>query len=244
MAGHLSDLKTAAFVLDVLANGRNVAEVREKKAGEGFDACLARETPVELVAKVAKGGAAIERHGSRGAEERRPADVELVFKLADDLLEHVFCGDETNGRTELVNHNGDVAATLLKLLQQLDGELGFGDNREFAHDLAKCEARLAAHGESDGAEVHEAGDVFRVDNADDVLRAEGGIVDGNAGVLLLNDAGGGLLQRHVDGEREDLAARRHDLANCDVVEFDSAMNNLFLKDGKQAHAAGSGGDEF
>ena len=91
---------------------------------------------------------------------------------------------------------------------------------------------LAAHGESDGAEVHEAGDVLRVDDADDVLGTAGGVVDGNAGVLLFDDAGGGLLQRHVGREGEDFAAGRHDLADRDVVELDGAVDDLFLKDGQ------------
>ena len=51
-------------------------------------------------------------------------------------------------------------------------------------------------------------------------------------------------ERHVGGEREDLAAGRHDLADGDVVELDGAVDDLFLKDGEQAHAAGGGGDEF
>ena len=54
---------------------------------------------------------------------------------------------------------------------------------------------FAAERESDGAEVHEAGDVLGVDDADDVLGAGGGVVDGDAGVLLVDDAGGGLLER-------------------------------------------------
>ncbi len=73
---------------------------------------------------------------------------------------------------------------------------------------------LAAEGESDGAEVHEAGDVLGVDDADDVVGARAsGIVDGDAGVLLFDDAGAGLFERHVGGEREDLAAWGHDLAD-------------------------------
>ena len=78
--------------------------------------------------------------------------------------------------------------------------------------------------------MHEAGDVFGVDDADDVLGAGGGIVDGDAGVLLFDDAGGGLLERHVGREGEDLAAGGHDLADSDVVELDGAVDDLFLKD--------------
>ena len=71
-----------------------------------------------------KGGAAVERHRTGGAEERRPADVELIFELSDDLLEDILRGDEADGGAELVDDDSDVAAALLKLLQQFDGELG------------------------------------------------------------------------------------------------------------------------
>src|SRR5271170_1001446 len=232
MAGHLGDQEAAAFVVHALACDWDVAEMCEEEAGEGFDACFAREPPVELIAEVAESGAAVERHGSGGAEEWGLADVELVFELADDLLEDIFSGDEADGGAELVDDDGDVAAALLKLLEELDGELGFGDDCDLAHDFAEGDAglALAAHGESDGAEVHEAGDVFGVDDADDVLGASEGIVDGDARVLLFDDAGGGLLEGHVGGEGEDLAAGGHDLADGDVVGLDGAVDDLFLKD--------------
>ena len=139
----------------------------------------------------------------------RPADVELVFELADDLLEDVFGGDQADGRAEFVDNDGDLAAALLKLLQEFDGELGLGNDGELAHDLAKGEAglALAAQRESDGAEVHEAGDVLGVDDADDVLGARAsGIVDGDAGVLLLDDAGAGLF-RGMSAGREKILPR-------------------------------------
>ena len=92
--------------------------------------------------------------------------------------------------------------------------------------------------------MHEAGDIFGVGNADDVLGAVGGFVDGDAGVLLFDDAGAGLFDGEVGGEGEDFAARGHDLADGDVVEFDGSVDDLLLKDGEKAHAAGGGGDEF
>ena len=173
-------------------------------------------------------------------------DVELVLELADDLLERVLGGDDADGGAELVDDDGDLAAAFLELLQQLDGEFGLGDDGDLAHHLAQREAGVAraAEAERDGAEVHQARDVLGVDDADDLLGAAGGVEDGNAGVLLLDDARAGLLDGHVGGEREDLAARSHDLADGDVVQLDGAMDDLFLEDGQQAHAAGRGGDEL
>ncbi len=144
VAGHLGDGVAAAVVLDAFADGGDVAELGEEEAGEGFDAGFAGEVPVELGAEVAEGGAAIERHDAGGAGERRAGDVELVFELADDLLEDVFGGDEADGGAELVDDDGDLAAALLELLEELDGELGLGNDGELAHDLAKGEAGLAA----------------------------------------------------------------------------------------------------
>ena len=106
------------------------------------------------------------------------------------------------------------------------------------------ELTVAAQRQRDGAEVHEAGDVLGVDDADDAVGVGGGVVDGDAGVLLLDDAGAGVFDGHVGGEREDLAARGHDFAHGDVVELDGAMDDLFLKGGQQAHAARGGGDEL
>ena len=80
----------------------------------------------------------------------RAGDVELVFELADDLLEDVFGGDDADGGTELVDDDGDLAAALLELLQQLDGELGFGDDEDVAHDLAEGEAGVDGAAERRG----------------------------------------------------------------------------------------------
>ena len=247
MAGHLGDGVAAAVEVEALADLRDVAEVEEQESGEGLDAGLAREGPAELRAEVAQRDVAVEREDAFGVPGCGAAgDVELVFQLADDLLERVLGGDDADGGTELVDDDGDLAAALLKFLQQLDGEFGLGDDGDLAHHLAQGEAGVAraAEAERDGAEVHQARDVLGVDDADDLLGAAGGVVDGDAGVLLFDDARAGLLDGHVGGQREDLAARRHDLANGDVVQLDGAMDDLFLEDRQQAHAARGGGDEL
>ncbi len=99
--------------------------------------------------------------------------------------------------------------------------------------------------ESHGAQVHEPGDVFRIDDADNVIGARTGrIVDRDAGVLFFHDARAGLLDEHICGQREDLAARGHDLANDDVVQLDGAMDDLLLKYGEKSHTTGGCGDEL
>ena len=120
-AGHLGYRVAAASVGDAFAGGGDVADVGEEEAGEGFDACFSGEGPVELRAEVSEGCAAVDGHDAGGAKEGRAGDVELVVKLADDLLEDVFGGDDADGGTELVDGDGDVAAALLEFLEELDG---------------------------------------------------------------------------------------------------------------------------
>ena len=83
-----------------------------------------------------------------------------------------------------------------------------------------------------------------MDDTDDVLDAAHGIVDRHAGVLLFDDSGAGLLQGQAGWEREDAAARGHDLTDDDVAELDGAVDDLFLKGGQQTHAARGGGDQL
>ena len=81
----------------------------------------------------------------------RAGDVELVVELADDLLERVFGGDDADGGAELVDDDGDLAAALLELLQELDGEFGLGDDGDLAHDLAQGEAGVGGCRRSESA---------------------------------------------------------------------------------------------
>src|ERR1035437_5073647 len=73
-----------------------------------------------------------------------------------------------------------------------------------------------------GAEEHEAGEVFGVDDADDVLGASGFVVDGDAGAHVLDDLCGGRFDGQDGGQGKDLLARGHDLADGHVFQFEGA----------------------
>ena len=92
--------------------------------------------------------------------------------------------------------------------------------------------------------MHEAGQILGVDNADNVLGAAGFVVDGDAGVLAVNDLGAGFFNEQVGGQGEDFLAGRHDLADGDIVQLEGAVDEGLLKFGQDAHAAGGGGDEL
>ncbi len=92
--------------------------------------------------------------------------------------------------------------------------------------------------------MHEPSEIFGIDDADDVLGAAGFVVDGDAGMLMINDAGAGGLDEGVAGEGDDFLTRGHDFAHGDLVHFEGAVNEAFLKGWEDAHAAGGGGDEL
>src|SRR5580698_4528444 len=66
-ASHLGYGVASATVFDAFADGREMAEMREEEACEGFDARLAGEGPMELSAEVAEGCAAVDRGYTGGA---------------------------------------------------------------------------------------------------------------------------------------------------------------------------------
>jgi hypothetical protein len=63
-------------------------------------------------------------------------------------------------------------------------------------------------------------------------------------VLVVDDAGAGGFNEGVGGERDDLLARGHDLADGGFVELEGAVDEALLKRRQDAHAAGGGGDEL
>ena len=219
----------------------------EEESGEGFDAGLAGEGPVELRAEVAEGGAAVERHDAGGAEER------MVRAMSNSSSSSPTICSRTSSAVTMptVEPNSSTTTAMWRrrswnscrssTASLVSGTTGIS---RMTWRRVRPELPLPPSAEGDAAEVHEAGDVLGVDDADDVLGAVGGIVDGDAGVLLFDDAGAGVFDGHVGGEGEDFAAGGHDLADGDVVELDGAVDDLFLKGGQQAHAAGGGGDEL
>ena len=94
------------------------------------------------------------------------------------------------------------------------------------------------------AQPHPAHEVFVVEHADNVLRAALRIVDRNARVLAFDHACQSLVELQVGGQRKNVGTRHHDFAHGDAVEFDGAVDHLFLKLGNLAELAAGGDDEF
>ena len=92
--------------------------------------------------------------------------------------------------------------------------------------------------------MHEAADVLGVEDANDEFRAALRIINGDAGVHFLDNAGAGIFDQHIGGEREDALARGHDLAGDDVVHLDGAVDERLLVFGQHAGAARSRGHEL
>src|SRR6185437_1029594 len=126
---------------------------------EGFDAALAGQAPAHLGFEVAQVNAAVEHEAAGGSgEDFFGGDVEFVFHFTDELLDGVFDGDEAGGRAELVDDNGEMAAAILKLVEQVEDGLGFRHDEDFAHDLLEAqldEGGSAEAGAGGGARSEE-----------------------------------------------------------------------------------------
>ena len=70
------------------------------------------------------------------------------------------------------------------------------------------------------------------------------IVDRDAGVLAFDHAGQGFVEREVAGQGKNVRAGDHDFAHGNAVEFDGAVDHLFLELGDLAELAAGGDDEL
>ena len=67
--------------------------------------------------------------------QRRVGQIELVFDLADDLLQHVLQRDDAGRRAVLVDNDRKLLALLTQLAQQRADILGFGDDERGAGEV-------------------------------------------------------------------------------------------------------------
>ena len=70
------------------------------------------------------------------------------------------------------------------------------------------------------------------------------IVDGNAGVLFLNDSAKRFVQGQVAGQGENVRARHHDFTYGDVIQFQRVVDHLFLHVRDLPELAAGGDDQF
>src|SRR5882724_4983029 len=70
------------------------------------------------------------------------------------------------------------------------------------------------------------------------------IIDGNSRMVLLTHTLQGLFQQQVRRQGENIRPRDHDFARGEAVEFEHAVNHIFLEFGNLPEAAAGGHDEF
>ena len=222
MAFHLEDGVAAVVEVKALAAFGDLAELRHHEAGESFKAFFTRQSDVILGFQVAQVEATVEHHGAGGESDGGSlSDIKFVFKLADDLLQHVFNGDKATDGAKFIDHNGEVALAFLKFDQKIVDSFAFRNEEHFTHDVADFEVAGALGKNVAGgkAHLHDAGKVFGIKQANDVFTTFFRVVNRNAGVLLVDDFGHGFIERHVSGKRKDFVPRNHDLAHADHGEF-------------------------
>ena len=166
----------------------------------------------------------------------RANHIEFIFKLADQLLKDILDGDDADGGAELIYHHGEMAAAVFEFVEEIGQRLGFGDDQDIAHDVADGQGRRRGQRLGRGlraleTELHPAHQVLGVEHADDGFGTAGGIVNRDAGVLLLDDFGDGFLERHVAGKRKNVRARHHDFAGGDGFQIEGVVEQFLLHSG-------------
>jgi hypothetical protein len=126
--------------------------MREEKAGEGLDAGLAGEAPVELSAKVAEGGAAVERHDAGGVEDA----VELAAMSNSSSSSPTICSRASSAVTRpTVEPNSSTTMAMWRRRswnswRSSMASLVSGTTSRLAHDLAEGETGFAFAAEPQG----------------------------------------------------------------------------------------------
>src|SRR5438045_2557873 len=144
-------------------------------------------------------------------------DIDLVFNLTYQLFQDVLDSDHPRGRAKLVHHYREMPFPLFEFFQKFGEDFGFGYDQNVVHDLADFHVSDARQHRLNGVGgVTQAGpthQVLGVEHSDDVFWAALRVIDGNARVLLFDYASQGFFQGEVAGERKNVRARDHDLAD-------------------------------
>jgi|GEM_PF-6757383 len=163
---HFRDDEAAGAIIDAFSGAGYVAELSEKKAGEGFHTAIAGQLPLHLGFEIAQVDGAVQKEIAVGVcQQRAGGVVKLVFDFSGELFDGVLRCDEADGGTVFIDNDRHVAAAALEVTQEIENGLGFRNDKELAHDLAeaKVEERHGRSGIGDAggrSKVDEAGEVF------------------------------------------------------------------------------------
>ncbi len=149
---------------------RHAAQVVGQQPAHGIDVFVG-EMRAEGFVELADFGQAAHAHVAIGGRQNVVfflIEVVFVFNVADDLLQHVFDGDEACHAAVFVNDDGDVVAVDAEVSQQHVQSLGFGDEYGRAQHVAHVEVFIGI----------EAQQILGEQNADDVVATA--FVDGEA----------------------------------------------------------------
>ncbi len=194
---------------------RHAAQVVGEQAADGVDV-LVGEVRAEGFVELADLGQPAHAHVAvGGGEDVVFLLVEIVFVLdvADDLLQHVFDGDQAGHAAVFIDDDGDVVAVDAEVAQQHVQPLGFGNEHGRAQHVAHVEAFVRV----------VAQQVLGQQDADDVVAAA--LVDGEARMRGLLDEGDEFGGRVGDVDRVHLRARDHDVARAQVGDLEDPFDH-------------------
>ena len=203
---------------DLVTVGRHPAGGFVNQPRQGFAAVVQGQVHAENVAQVVEIDLRIHFQGALvDPFEETFLFVELVFDLADDLLEHVLEGDQTCGAAVLVDHHGHMDALGAELLEHLVETLALGDvvgRPRKLRDAALIKVAVGQH----------AQEVFGVQQSGDLVHRS--VMNRYPRVLALTDHINRRGQRRGCIEGDHIDARHHDFTDRYFVEAEDALDHL------------------
>ncbi len=143
--------------------------------------------------------------------------IVLILDIADDLLEQIFHRHQPVRAAIFIDDNGDVASGMAHAHQQIDNSHRRRHEQHLAHHRMRVE-RLVAR--------QHRQQILHMDKA--LHLVERILVDGNAGVALLDDVAHQFRQLDIAIDGGDVGARHHDVADFDVAEGQHVMQHDFF----------------
>src|SRR5260370_6734936 len=157
MALHFNYDEFAAIELHAVSILGDALQAGDHEATQGLKAFIAGKLQLVIRFQVTDVLSTIEHHRSPGKRERRRfIHVELVFKLAHNLFQHIFHADDAYSRATLIHHDGQVTPPLLELGQQVSEWLGIGHHHHVTHDVADLYSRRKRKGSTRLAQIRKA----------------------------------------------------------------------------------------
>ena len=193
------------------------------QAVEGLGA-VAGQVPIQSLVDLADVGGAVDdlRAVGLGVDFRAVGQV-LMVKVADDLFQNIFQGDDAQGFAVFVDDDADASFLFLEIDQLSRERRAFRDEVGFQAGAQQGLVSQLVMGQ-------QAGDLAHMHHAFDLVDVVA--IHRQAGVVGGAQLGGDLFEAVVEVDADHLVARDHDVVDRDVVQVKDAQQHVLPVEGQ------------